>query len=189
MLGIDAAWSEPNPSRVALIRQLRDGRWEYVAAAPSYESFLQLAEGNDVVWEATPVGGLPDPERLLEAGATLLGDASVTVVSVDMPVSNQPIAGRRWCDNAIASAFWKEYCGTHTPNKNSPGTVSKDLAVSLKRLGYSLATCVQDLVNQDPPTPTTIEVYPHPAIVRLLNLERRLEYKVRRAQMAGPKAY
>lgn len=34
-------------------------------------SFIELAVGNDVNWEANPTGDLPEPGRLLTAAATL----------------------------------------------------------------------------------------------------------------------
>ena len=178
VLGIDAAWAEGNPSGVALIRQPKVGQWECIAVAPSYESFLQLAEGNDVNWEARPIGGLPDLERLLEASAMLLEDTEVTVVSVDMPVSNQPIVGRRCCDNVISREFGRALCGTHSPNENRPGPLSVNLMASLNQRGYNLVTAMPNAADDRAPVRAIIEVYPHPAIVRLLNLERRLKYKV-----------
>ena len=181
VLGIDAAWTKGNPSGVALIRQLQGGSWECVAVAPSYKAFLDLAEGNNVNWEATPVGGLPEPGRLLEAAAFLLKGAEVTVVAVDIPVSNRPIDGRRPCDIAISRAFGGALCGTHSPNVNRPGALSKNLIASLKKHNYNLRTEMPTVANDEPPAKATIEVYPHPAIVRLLNLDHRLKYKVEKS--------
>ena len=49
VLGIDAAWTVKQPSGVALLREGEAG-WQVVAAAPSYSSFLGLAEGREVGW-------------------------------------------------------------------------------------------------------------------------------------------
>ena len=174
VLGIDAAWSEGKPSGVALIRQLQDGRWECVAVAPSYGSFLGLAEGSDVDWGKPPKGGLPKPQILLEAAGNLLKDADVTLVTVDMPISIKPFTTRRNCDNAISKAFWREKCGTHSINKKIPVRMFENLRVSLDSLGYHLVTQTSRTAKEG----ATIEVYPHPAVVRLLNLDHRLQYKV-----------
>ena len=92
VLGIDAAWSAANPSGVALIRQQPDGGWNCVSVAPSYDSFLQLANGNAVNWNAVPACGLPQPQQLLRAAGALLQDEGVTVVAVDIPVSNHRLS-------------------------------------------------------------------------------------------------
>jgi hypothetical protein len=46
VLGIDAAWTENEPSGVALIENSQGG-WRCVAVTPSYDSFLALAEGSE----------------------------------------------------------------------------------------------------------------------------------------------
>lgn len=178
VLGIDAAWSQGKPSGVALIRQLKGGRWECVAVAPSYGSFLGLAEGSDVDWGKPPKGSLPKPHLLLKAAGKLLKDSDVTLVTVDMPISNKPITARRNCDDAISKAFWREKCGTHSINKNSPVQMFDDFRVSLDNLEYHLVTQTSGKDKDEVPIRATIEVYPHPAILRLLNLDCRLQYKV-----------
>ena len=186
ILGIDAAWSEAKPSGVALIRQREEGGWAYIAAAPSCQSFIQLARGQDVNWLASPVGGQIQPEELLIAIADRWPDTEVTVIAVDMPVANQPVRGRRPCDDAISSAFGAAWAGTHSPRENLPGAVSDDLIGELERLDYWLATCVPDQVDYEVRDRATIEVYPHPAIVRLLNLEVRLKYKFDKSNRFWP---
>lgn len=177
ILGIDAAWSETKPSGVALIRQRGEGDWAYIAAAPGCQSFIQLARGRDVNWSTSPVGGQIQPEELLAAIAHRWSDTEVTVIAVDMPVDNQPVFRRRSCDDAISGAFGAAWAGTDSPRVNLPGAVSDDLIGKLERLGYWLATCVPDQADYEVRDKATIEVYPHPAIVRLLNLKVRLEYK------------
>ena len=123
MLGVDAAWTDRNPSGVALIRAGPDGSWECVALAPSYDSFVELAAGNPVRWQDPTTTVRFDPEELLGAAERLLGGERVTVVSVDMPLSNVDIVGRREADNAISRAFGGRGCGTHSPNLDRPGRV------------------------------------------------------------------
>ena len=113
-------------------------------------------------------------------------DTEVTVIAVDMPVANQPVRGRRPCDDAISSAFGAAWAGTHSPRENLPGAVSDDLIGELERLDYWLATCVPDQVDYEVRDRATIEVYPHPAIVRLLKLEVRLKYKFDKSNRFWP---
>lgn len=188
VLGVDAAWTAQEPSGVSLIRRLAPGSWECVAVAPSYASFVELANGNNINWEARPGGGLPQPCLLLQAAAALLGDTEVTVVAVDMPLSRQPIVRRRACDNAISRAFGALGCGTHTPSPQRPGAVSANLMAKLNRLDYPLKGCAPTVANDVGLAKSTIEVYPHPAIVRLLGLNYRLAYKVARSRRLWPNA-
>lgn len=181
VLGIDAAWSERNPSGVALIRQNEGGVWEFVAVAPSYDAFIGIANNQEVQRDITPTGGVPEPERLLEAADNLLDGEPVTVVAVDIPLSlDEPITRRRACDQAISEAFGAMGCSPHSPNASRPGEISYQLRASLDHLGYPLA------VNNPGGliAPATIEVYPHPALLCLLNRGYRVLYKVRKFRAA-----
>ena len=183
VLGIDAAWTAHNPSGVALVRTNPDQRWVCVALAPSYDAFVEIAGGNDihndVRWDERPRGGNPKPERLLRAAKQLLGGERVTIVSVDMPIANIPITGRRESDRAISREFGRYGCGTHTPSATRPGAISDQLRESLASLSYRLAV-------SEPDTCTVIEVYPHPALLRLLQRTYRVPYKVDRARRYWP---
>ena len=171
VLGIDAAWTARNPSGVALVRTNPNQGWECVALAPSYDAFVALSECNPVQWDERPSGGKPKPKRLLKATEKLLCGQQVTVVSVDMPLSNTPITGRRAADRAISREFGRNWCGAHSPSATRPGTVSDRLRESLASLGYRLAVSERE-------ASAVIEVYPHPALLRLLQRERRVPYKV-----------
>ena len=172
VLGIDSAWSDAKPSGVALIRTRSDGHWEYVKLAPSYDLFIGIADGNDFSWDKPKIqGSRLDPKRLLGAAERILDGERVSVVSVDMPLSNVPINKRRESDNAISRKFGGMGCGTHSPSSTRPGIVSHQLRKALADLGYRLAV-------SKPATDTVIEVYPHPALLRLLDRDYRIPYKV-----------
>ncbi len=170
ILGIDAAWTDHNPSGVALIRTYAAGRWECVALAPSYAAFIDIARGNTIRWDQRQEGGSPEPECLLKAAEQLLGRKQVTVVAVDMPMSLEPIIGRREADRAISKAFGAKRCPAHTPSPARPGAISDQLRESLGSLGYRLAL-------SESKASTAIEVYPHPALLCLLNRDYRVPYK------------
>ena len=179
VLGIDAAWTAHNPSGVALVRTNPNQGWECVALAPSYDAFAALSECNPVQWDERPSVGKPKPKRLLETAGKLLGGEQVTVVSVDMPLSNTRITGRREADRAISREFGRFGGGAHTPSATRPGVISEELRESLAGLGYRLAVSERE-------AGAVIEVYPHPALLRLLRRTYRVPYKVDRARSYWP---
>ena len=179
ILGIDAAWTSDEPSGVALIRTTQEGSWECVKFAPSYDAFIESAGGNAVRWDERRKGQSPEPDRLLRAAKRLLNGERVTVVSIDMPMSLEPITGRRTADNAISKAFGAKGCSTHTPSSTRPGAISDRLRKSLAGLGYRLAV-------SKPDAPTVIEVYPHPALLCLSDRDYRVPYKAGRSKRYWP---
>lgn len=164
VLGIDAAWTVGNPSGVALAVQVR-GAWRLVQASACYADFLSETPG------ARPLGGVADPPALL-ANARLLADGEpVAVVAVDMPLSLQKITARRPSDNAVSRAFGAMKCATHSPSEFRPGAISEMLTTAFEREGYPLG------LNAPLGARALIEVYPHPALVRLCGAAERLPYK------------
>ena len=125
----------------------------------------------------TTVGS--DPQSLLRATERLLGGERVNVVSVDMPLSRIDITGRRKADNDISRRFGARGCSTHSPNRERPGKISKDFRQTLSGLGYRLA------VNR-PTADSLIEVYPAPALLRLMDCDYRVPYKVARTRRYWP---
>ena len=77
--------------------------WQCEALAPSYLSFVQLAEDKPVDWRHGRFrdGGV-DFAELLRA-AEKIGGARPTVVTVDMPIAAVPITTRRRADSLISS--------------------------------------------------------------------------------------
>lgn len=176
VLGIDAAWTPHNPSGVALVSN-RTGRWRCEALAPSYRSFVALADGTSPDWNG-PIDGdhAPTPAALLEASRRLLGGAAVDVVAVDMPISTVAIVGRRRADDAVSEKYGGAGCGTHSPSGARPGQVGIDLTKGFVDLGYPVA-----VAGPNPPTRALVEVYPHPALIALTGDAFRLPYKIGKA--------
>ena len=129
VLGIDAAWTATRPSGVALVADNR-----LLALAPSYASFIA-----GVDWRSRPVGGLPDCHALIAACVAIAG-APPDVIAIDMPLSTQPIVGRRAADNAIASALGRYGLGVHTPSIERPGPIADIMRAGFEAHGYRLAT-------------------------------------------------
>ena len=173
VLGIDAAWTTSQPSGVALIQDGLDG-WHVLCVAPSYETFLKAARGTPVDWKGAKVpGGTPDISVLLDAARNLAAN-NVDLIAFDIPLAHTKIETRRPSDSAISKAFGGKGCSTHSPNSKRPGPLSDEIMRQLRTLGYSLETTNPSIVS----TRRAIEVYPHPALLVLLDRDYRVPYKV-----------
>ena len=180
ILALDPAWTPRQPSGVALIGH-RNGDWWCAGVAPSHSAFFQLAQGVAVDWFARPVGEPPEPGRLLVAAETLL-DEEVGTVAVDMPVSSEPFTSRRVADNLLSSAYGRYGCGTHTPNKIRPGQLGAEMTRAFADHGYEVAGA--DAAPGE--SPALVEVYPHPALLVLLDTNYRVKYKAGKARKFWP---
>lgn len=176
VLGIDAAWTSPRPSGVALAKETPQG-WQLVAVESSYQRFV--ARGTeDMVTELHPSGSVPNPHALLQAGRAMCG-IDVDMIAIDIPLSRKPIAGRRASDNAVSRAYGARKCGTHTPSIVRPGPISDELRKGFEDAGYPLQTV--EITGRG-----LIEVYPHPALVELAGAAQRLKYKVAKSRQYWP---
>src|SRR5215218_1864601 len=162
VLGIDAAWTAKEPSGVALLEG-SPGDWQCVAVAPSYDSFLALAQGTPVDWIIKARGMFPDAGRFVAAAEKLLGDDELAVVTVDMPLSTEPITGRRTADAATSRAFGSKGAAVHSPNAHRPGVISTQLREGFAAAGFPLATGATPAGTSH----RLVEVYPHPALLTL----------------------
>jgi predicted RNase H-like nuclease len=179
VLGIDAAWTEHQPSGLALLQGQGEG-WRSLAVAPSYESFLALAEGTPVDWSARPQGSPPAMAELLRAAEHLAGQP-MDCIAIDMPLSTEKINGRRAADREVSRLFGSRGCSVHSPNAERPGSIANKIRPDLQNLSYPLHT------TGDRPGPGgVIEVYPHVALLALLQVDYRVPYKVSRSQRYWP---
>jgi predicted RNase H-like nuclease len=174
ILGIDAAWTSTEPSGVALI--MGEGtEWRTLCVAPSYESFLGCASGHPVDWKAQSLPGCtPDPEMLLSAARSIAG-IDPALIALDLPIANAPFSIRRHADRAISEAFGGRGCSTHSPSATRPGPLGAKFMADLTKAGYPLFTSSLTAAQL---RPGTIEVFPHPALLVLLNRAYRVPYKV-----------
>ncbi|MCQ0971321.1 DUF429 domain-containing protein [Paracoccus sp. TK19116] len=162
VLGIDAAWTLHHPSGVALA--VEEGAWRLAGVWPSYAAFLN----SDV---------LPTTALLIARCVELVG-APPDLVTVDMPLSLDPITGRRASDTGVSRAFAARGAATHSPTALRPGPVADRLRADFAAAGYPLLTKGQP--------GRLAEVYPHPALIHLMGADRRLPYKVARAAKYRP---
>lgn len=161
-----------SPSGVALV-QRQTSRWRCIAVAPSYAAFTDLVEGRAPDWSRPATGSAPDVPELLQAATTLAGEA-VTLVTIDIPVATNPILRRRAADHAVSHTFGARWCSAHSPGPVRPGALGAALSRQFAEMGYPVATAATTVDT----THRLIEVYPHPALLTLLNRDRRVPYKV-----------
>lgn len=176
VLGIDAAWTAQQPSGVALLRG-RGRRWECLALAPDYPSFLD----GTVDWRARTVGGPPDPAAL-HARCVALAGAAPDVIAIDMPLATHRIVARRAADNAISRAYGARGLGVHTPNPDRPGPIADAMRLGFGALGYRVAGTTTPVG-----TPRVlIETFPHASAIALLGAAYRVPYKLGRMRQYWP---
>jgi len=172
-LGIDAAWTARGSSGVALL-ECTNHRCRLIAYAPSYAEFINFSNADSVDWRK-PAGGRPDVSQLLKA-AKSLGGAPVDVVAIDMPMSRIEISARRPADDAVSCVFGKYGASTHSPTPERPGEFGAWLTQQFLDEGFSLRTD-----QSQPRQASLIEVYPSAALIRLMEIKKRLPYKVSRS--------
>jgi len=91
-----------------------------------------------------------------------------------MPLSLGPITRRRAADNAVSRAYGNKGCAVHSPSAARPGRLADGVRARAATLGYPLATASTPAGT----CPALIEVYPHPALIHLLDCDFRIPYKV-----------
>lgn len=165
VLGLDAAWTPHRASGIAIIAG-EPGAWRCLSAVSSYEALFRESGRNE----------------LLPAVHALAG-ALPSLASVDMPLARLPVTSRRTCDNGISRAFGACGCGVHSPSPTRPGAVSTNLMGAFHQAGYQLAVHGAPLGDRQ-----VIEVYPHIAVMRLLDENYRVPYKIARARQYWPQA-
>jgi len=110
------------PSGVALVEEIDDGKWKLAAVFSSYGGLCQNAnaEGDTIA------GNVFDASLILRACEAKAGKLP-DLVAVDMPLSKIDIAGARTSDKSVTAEFAKYWCGTYAPSKVRPGEVGRHL--------------------------------------------------------------
>ncbi len=155
-LGIDLAWSPRNNSGLAAIEgNGRSGRLVYAGIGLSDEEIVKFvsdfAKGRDAI------------------------------VAVDAPLVVPNRTGRRPVEAIVGDLFRKYNAGAHPANRERLGAWSngkirgEELVAMLERAGFSHDPYVRRLES----CRKVLEVYPHPSMVVLFQLERILQYKAK----------
>ena len=181
VLGIDAAWTDKQPSGVAAAIERENG-WTLAAVEPSYEDFVARAEGKPASG-ARPRGSLPVAAELLDAGRKIC-QSPIDLVAIDMPLAYTAITKRRCSDTQVSKRYGVKHAATHSPSAERPGKISDPLRTMFEDAGYPLRTGDG---SGKPPTQGLIEVYPHPALIEFLGSCHRLEYKASKTLKYWPK--
>jgi len=130
---------------------------------PSAIAFGQLTSDGLVVTALEPalrgIGAVAG--RLVESEA-------LTGIAIDAPLIINNASGQRPCETLVGSAYGSRYASCHTSNLTRyPGAASVALSRHLLEKGF-------DHLAQEQ---WQIECYPHPAIIEMFNLDKRLKYK------------
>jgi len=185
VLGIDAAWTEANPSGIALVTVVTGHMPQLLRVARTCGEFTsdRILGASD--WLNTPhLGGPLNINQLLDTIKKYTG-ALPSVIALDIPLSPQPIDGRRTADNAVSVEYGSRYAGTHTPSFKRVGRVSADLFEQLSSAGYQWINTTEQ-VQGGGQIRYFLETYPQPVIIEMLGLEKRLCYKVAKRRKYWP---
>lgn len=185
VLGIDAAWTLQNPSGIALLTVAAGHKLELLRVARAYVEFTSGRQIGFNDWLSAPPA-----ERALNMSEILNATEMCTgrlpnVIALDIPLSPLPIKGRRLADAEISRKYGKQWAGTHTPSEKRPGSVSATLFQQLSESGYDWMNASKR-VRPKRQTRCFFETYPHPVIIEMLGLGKRLPYKVAKRQKYWP---
>jgi predicted RNase H-like nuclease len=153
-IGLDLAWSARNLTGAAVI------------------------DGDATAGRLLATTLLDDDEAIVAFVAQYAGDAPA-LVTIDAPLVVPNATGRRPAEAAIARAFARYHAGAHPANRSRlarNGVVRGELLVErLAALGFVHRAEVTALE----PVRQVLEVFPHPALVALFDLDRIIPYKAR----------
>ncbi|MDW7661693.1 MAG: DUF429 domain-containing protein [Bacillota bacterium] len=166
-LGIDAAWTNRQPSGVCLIKSEDGNQCKIIRLGRSYAEF----ESGDIEWNQKLANSTTSLSKILTTCSELV--ALPDCIAVDMPISSYHIKSRRECETAISKEYGGRGASTHNPNEDRPGLISVELFNYIINSGYLWMTNGMDHKEK-----SLIEVYPHTAIIEYLGLDYRYEYKV-----------
>jgi predicted RNase H-like nuclease len=85
----------------------------------------------------------------------------------------------------VTSAYISRKAGTHSPTAERPGPISRMLFEQLSDCGFKWLHA-KAASSHSESSRVFIEVYPHPAIIELLQLNERLRYKMSKRQKYWP---
>ncbi len=158
-IGVDLAWSSRNPTGLAALR------W--------HDDIASLVE--------------PLPEALAYTDqeiATYIEQVAATgsvVVAIDAPLTVPNRTGQRPGEKALNAVFARFHAGAHPANRQrlagyNNGTVrGEDVLAQLQPLGIRHDPFLTPRMS----TRQAFEVYPHPAMVVLFQLDKVLKYKAK----------
>jgi predicted RNase H-like nuclease len=185
VLGIDAAWTTRNPSGIALLEVAAGHELELFRVARTCTEYTTDREIGSSDWLSIPtLGRTLSVSEILDTTIRHAGKLP-DVIALDIPLSPLPICGRRQADNAVSSKYSSQWAGTHTPSAERVGSLSATLFQQLSSSGYYWMNATEH-VQLNGQKRYFLETYPHPVIIEMLGLERRLCYKVAKRRKYWP---
>lgn len=172
VLGVDCAWTEKEPSGVALVEYKPREGIRLINLGRSYTEFCS----EKTEWDNRVYGSFPDCTSLLEYCARNGWD--VGLVALDIPLSSELISERRSCDDEISRYYGPKWASVHSPSAERPGQIAVKIFRQLTEAGF-----VWNDRNAGKPF---IEVYPHASIIEMFGLNKRLPYKVQKKSKYWP---
>ncbi len=152
-VGIDLAWSDSNPTGVALI------------------------EGDQESGSLVSTGLVETDAEILD-WVTGNVDGENALVTVDAPLKVPNETGRRPAEKVVGKLFSRYDAGAHPANRKrlsqwSGRVRGEDIVEKLENQGFSH----DPYIDRYEESRKIVEVYPHPAMVTIFDLERILRYK------------
>jgi predicted RNase H-like nuclease len=175
VLGVDAAWTDREPSGVVLLKCDDLSNNYILRAGRSYEEF---SSPGMPCWDKPVTGSFPDFPRILETCINL--GCAVDVIALDIPLSPDKIVGRRKADNEISRRYGGRGASTHSPTPDRPGALAPSIFSQLTDCEFHWTG------GQLSDRPTFIEVYPHVAILEFFGYSYRFPYKVQKRSRYWP---
>jgi predicted RNase H-like nuclease len=105
--------------------------------------------------------------------------AADVLAAIDAPLIVTNTTGRRPCERAISHCFGAHHAGAHSSNLGLPAFAK---GVRGERIAKALGLNVDPTFEPRSRIQRAIEVYPHPAIVALFDLQLTLKYKAKRGR-------
>lgn len=144
--------------------------------------------GVDLAWGERARTGLAllDPSGVLVRSSSVRTDEEIEeflgpqssqpglVAAIDAPLIVPNESGQRNCETEISRMFGRFHAGAHTSNRSRPAFVPEPRGARLaRRFGWHMDPAIEPGESRS----VCIEVYPHPAMVSLFNLDRVIPYK------------
>jgi len=118
---------------------------------------------------------------LIEAAEKLAGEP-IDIVAIDMPISKDKIKARRQADSLVSKDFGRFQAAVHSPSESMPGKLGERITEEFINHGFAVRTAEEGSDSKS----SLLEVYPHAALIRLLELDTRLKYKVGKSKKYWP---
>ena len=149
-IGVDLAWSNRNPSGVAVVRGDQHGLWSE--------------------WTESITG----VEEIAVRLQPLQGD---WMMAIDAPLVVPNWDGTRPCDRELSRRYGRYHAGCHPANRRKLGAVAPAEQLVRRLAGTGVERLHQPSGRRRISGRWAFEVYPHPAMIELFRLDRIVKYK------------